>query len=100
MKNIIESLCGDLGALHQAGAIEKITMRKFDAICPPPVRDFTAADIRRLRETLKFSQPVFALHLHTTASTVRKWEQGLTLPTGPALKLLNIIADKGLQVIL
>lgn len=56
MKNIIESLRGDLGALHQAGAIEKITMRKFDAICPPPVRDFTAADIRRLRETLKFSR--------------------------------------------
>ena len=46
------------------------------------------------------SQPVFALHLHTTASTVRKWEQGETHPTGPALKLLNVIADKGLQAII
>lgn len=54
----------------------------------------------RLRESLNFSQPVFALHLHTTASTVRKWEQGETRPTGPALKLLNLIADKGLQAIL
>jgi putative transcriptional regulator len=43
---------------------------------------------------------VFALHLHTTASTVRKWEQGETRPAGPALKLLNVIADKGLQAIL
>ena len=59
-----------------------------------------AADIRRLRESLQFSQPVFALHLHTTASTVRKWEHGESLPTGPALKLLNIIADKRLQAIL
>ena len=71
MSKIIESLRGDLTALHQAGAIGKVTMRKFDTICPPPVREFGAADIKRLRETLKFSQPVFALHLHTTASTVR-----------------------------
>ena len=58
------------------------------------------ADIKHLRETLRFSQPVFARHLHTTASTVRKWEQGETRPTGPALKLLNVIANKGLQAIL
>lgn len=100
MSKIIESLRTDLAALQEAGAIDKITMREFDTICPPPVRDFTAADIRQLRERLKFSQPVFAHHLHTTPSTVRKWEQGETRPTGPALKLLNIIADKGLQVIL
>ena len=100
MSKIIESLRGDLAALQQAGAIDKVTMREFDAICPAPVRQFGAADIKRLRETLKFSQPVFALHLHTSASTVRKWEQGETNPSGPALKLLNIIADKGLQAIL
>lgn len=96
---IIESLRDDLGTLYDVGAISKVTMRQFDAICPPPVREFSADDIKRLRETLKFSQPVFALHLHTTASTVRKWEQGDTHPAGPALKLLNIIADKGLQAI-
>ena len=100
MSRIIESLRGDLAVLHKAGAIRKITMREFDAICPPPVRAFGAADIKRLREGLKFSQPVFALHLHTTASTVRKWEQGETRPAGPALKLLNVIADKGLQAII
>lgn len=100
MSNIIESLRGDLAALQEAGAIGKVTMRQFDAVCPPPVRDFAAEDIKRLREKLKFSQPVFAHHLHTSASTVRKWEQGETRPAGPALKLLNIIADKGLQAIL
>lgn len=100
MSRIIESLRSDLVALHEAGAVDKITMRRFEAICPQPVREFSATDIRRLRETLKFSQPVFALHLHTTASTVRKWEQGETRPAGPALKLLNVIADKGLQAIL
>ncbi|HPA00677.1 MAG TPA: DNA-binding transcriptional regulator [Chiayiivirga sp.] len=100
MSKIIESLRGDLAALVEADAINKVTMREFDAVCPPPVREFGAADIKRLRESLKFSQPVFALHLHTSASTVRKWEQGETQPSGPALKLLNVLADKGLRAIL
>lgn len=100
MSKIIESLRDDLAALHEAGVIRKVTMRKFDEICPPPVRAFGAADIKRLREGLRFSQPVFALHLHTSASTVRKWEQGETRPAGPALKLLNVIAEKGLQAII
>ena len=100
MSKIIESLRGDLAALVEADAINKVTMREFDAVCPPPVREFGAADIKRLREGLKFSQPVFALHLHTSASTVRKWEQGETQPSGPALKLLNVLADKGLRAIL
>ncbi|MBK1664598.1 transcriptional regulator [Rhodospirillum rubrum] len=100
MSKTLESLRDDLAALHEAGAISKGTMREFDALCPPPVREFSAADIKHLREGLKFSQPVFARHLHTTASTVRKGEQGETHPSGPALKLLNVIADKGLQAIL
>ena len=99
MSKIIESLRSDLAEL-QTGAISKVTMREFDAICPQPLRKFSAIDIKRLREALNFSQPVFALHLNTSASTVRKWEQGESHPTGPALKLLNIIADKGLQAII
>ncbi|WP_027477340.1 helix-turn-helix domain-containing protein [Curvibacter gracilis] len=97
---LIESLRKDLGVLCDAGLVDKVTMRRFDAIRPMPIQPFQPADIRKLRMQLNFSQSVFALHLHTTASTVRKWEQGDTQPSGPALKLLNIIADKGLQAIL
>jgi len=100
VSKIIESLRADVAALHEVGAVSKVTMRELDTICPPPVREFGAADIKRLREALKLSQPVFARHLHTTASTVRKWEQGETRPAGPALKLLNVIANKGLQAII
>lgn len=97
---VIESLREDLVELHRIGAIEKFTMREFDAVCPPPVREFSPGDVKKLREALRFSQPVFAHHLHTSASTVRKWEQGETRPTGPALKLLNVIAVRGLQAIM
>jgi putative transcriptional regulator len=97
---IIESLRADMAELHQAGAVSKVTMREFEAISPTPVRVMSALDIRALRLALNFSQPVFALHLNTTASTIRKWEQGESRPAGPALKLLNVIADKGLQAII
>lgn len=52
MSKIIESLRGDLAALHEAGAISKVTMHEFDSICPPPVREFGTADIKRLSEAL------------------------------------------------
>lgn len=100
MSKIVESMRETLKGLEQAGAITKVTMREFDRIAPTPVRSMGPREIKRLRESLHVSQPIFAVHLHTTASTVRKWEQGETRPTGPALKLLNIIADKGLAAIL
>lgn len=100
MSKIIESVRADLADLQRIGAVGKTTLREFDLACPPPVRGFTALDIKQLRERLRLSQPVFAMHLHTSASTVRKWEQGCTQPSGSALKLLNIIADKGMQAIL
>ena len=45
MSKIIESLRVDLAALHEAGAISKVTMRQFDAIGARPVRVLCAADI-------------------------------------------------------
>lgn len=99
MSRIIESLRGDLAGLRRAGVIDKVTMREFDLIAPPPVREMSARDIKRLRERLKFSQAVFAGYLNATASTVRKWEQGETSPAGPALKLLNVIDEKGLAAV-
>ncbi len=39
---IIESLRDDLTVLYEAGAISKVTMHECDAICPPPVREFSA----------------------------------------------------------
>ncbi|MYM40526.1 helix-turn-helix domain-containing protein [Duganella qianjiadongensis] len=100
MSKIIQSLRGELAELHDAGSISKASLQEFDMLYPAPVRDFSPDEIKRLRDALKFSQAMLARHLHITAATVRKWEQGVAQPAGPALKLLNIIADKGLQAIL
>jgi putative transcriptional regulator len=35
--------------LHDAGVMDKRTLRRFDELCLTPVRPITAADIRALR---------------------------------------------------
>lgn len=97
MSRIIESLRVDLATFAAADAISKLTLREFDSVCLPPVRKLGAGEIRTLRGSPRFGQSVFAHHWHTSVSAVRKWEQGQPRPAGPALKLLYLIADKGVR---
>lgn len=63
------------------------------------MKDFSAQQIRKLRLRSKASQAVFAAYLNTSISTVQKWESGDKHPNGPSLKLLNLVASKGLEVL-
>lgn len=86
-------------ALHRVGAIDKATMRDFDASCLAVPPAFTPADIQHLREANNVSQPVFARYLNTSESTVEKWETGAKRPSGMACKLLAVVQKHGLQVL-
>ena len=85
--------------LHDAGAIDALTMRRFDALCLPPVRHYTAADIRQIRKQANVSQAVFAAMLNVRKATVAAWEQGGKAPSGAALKLLDLVERKGLSAL-
>jgi putative transcriptional regulator len=56
--------------------------------------------IKSLRESAHVSQAVFAAVLNTSVSTVQKWEVGDKKPSGPSLKLLNLIERKGLEAVI
>lgn len=81
------------------GLIDVQTLREFDATCLPPVKDYTAEEIKSLRLRCRASQAVFAAYLNTSPSTVQKWERGDKHPNGPSLKLLNLVERKGLEVL-
>jgi len=98
-KSILEVVHDSAKDLHEAGTMKATTLREFDALCLPAVREFTAAQIKRIRMKNKASQAVFAAYLNTGKSTVQKWEQGQKKPNGPSLKLLNLVAEKGLDVL-
>jgi putative transcriptional regulator len=98
-KSILETLHETATDLHGAGVMGKKTLREFDALCLPPIQHFSATEIKSLRERNKASQPVFAAYLNTSESTIQKWERGEKRPSGASLKLLNLVAKKGLEVL-
>lgn len=96
---ILKELHDTAKDMRAIGTLDTTTMREFDALCLPPVKKLTARQIRSLRVTNKLSQPVFAAYLNISPSTIRQWENGDKEPSGPSLKLLNIVRDKGLAAI-
>lgn len=98
-KSILEVVHESASDLHKAGVMNDVTLREFDALCLPKIKQLTANQIKRLRIKNKASQGVFAAYLNTSKSTVQKWEQGQKHPNGPSLKLLNLVDRKGLEVL-
>lgn len=98
-KSILEVVLETVEGLYDAGLVDVTTMHEFDALCLTPVEDLSPRKIKSLRLREKVSQNVFARYLNTHVSTVQQWERGDKHPRGIALKMLNIIARKGLQAI-
>jgi putative transcriptional regulator len=98
-RKILDSVRRTAKDLHKAGVVNSRTMREFNALCLPPVKNLTSAQIKRLRTRNRASQAVFAAYLNTSPSTVQKWEQGQKKPNGPSLKLLNLVAQRGLDAL-
>jgi len=98
-KSILEVIHESASELHDAGVMDTLTLREFDALCLPKIKLLTADQIKRLRVRNKASQGVFAAYLNTSKSTIQKWEQGQKHPNGPSLKLLNLVDRKGLKIL-
>ncbi len=98
-KSILEVVHDTAKNLHDAGVMKDATLREFDAVRLPPVKEYTAVQIKRLRVKSRASQGVFAAYLNTSVSTVQKWERGAKKPNGSSMKLLDLVDRKGLEVL-
>lgn len=85
--------------LHEAGLMDKRTMREFDELCLTKVEPLTPEDIRTIREKENVSQVVFAHYLNVTKGVISQWERGEKRPSGASLKLLSLVKKKGLEAI-
>lgn len=83
--------------LRAAGFIDMRRMHEYDALCLEPIPAYSKQKIRALRQRHKLSQAVLAAVLNTSLSTVRQWEIGDKHPSGPSLKLLDLLDRKGLE---
>lgn len=99
-KSILEAIHEGAKDLHEAGVMNDVTLREFDALCLPSVKTYTPEQIKSIRQKTRASQTVFAAYLNTSPSTVQKWEVGGKKPNGPSLKLLNLVDKKGLEALI
>jgi putative transcriptional regulator len=58
-----------------------------------PVKKYSNTDIKRIRYGAGMTQTVFADYLGVSKKTVEAWELGRTHPTGPAYRLIDILAE-------
>lgn len=98
-KSILDAVHESAKDLHDEGLMDDVTMRGFDAMCLPKVKQYSARQIKHIRSVNHASQTVFAAYLNISPSTVRQWEQGSKKPNGPSLKLLSLVDEKGLEVL-
>lgn len=89
-----------MGGLHRVGLISQETMRTFDVECLEPRAEIRPSEIAAIRRAACMSQPVFAAYLGTTKSTVAKWESGEKKPSGPSMRLLEVVAKHGIKILI
>lgn len=98
-KSILETVHQTAKGLHDADLLDVKTMREFDALCLPPIKKYTARQIKQIRIRNRASQGVFAAYMNMSESAIQKWERGEKKPNGPSLKLLNLIDVNGTEAL-
>jgi putative transcriptional regulator len=89
IKNSISETVQDL---MNAGLTTSFTDKELKTLgVNIPDVDVTAEDIKKIRESIHLSQPVFAKLLNVSASSVKQWEQGKRTPTGSTKILLELL---------
>ena len=89
--DVLATAHGLAAALHRVGALDAATMRDMDRLGLTPRPEYGGPEIKRIRAATRMSQPVFARLLGVNRSAVAQWERGAKRPSGPALRLLEVL---------
>lgn len=72
-------------------SVKQFVKIKNGELEPSRVFEFTALDVKALREGLHKSQAEFARMIGVSIDTLQNWEQGRRKPVGPAQALLRVV---------
>ncbi|MHB8646416.1 MAG: helix-turn-helix domain-containing protein [Thermomicrobiales bacterium] len=78
-------------ARRDAPELRKRIRKQGSVVIPPPPRAYTPEEIHALRIRLGLKQHQFADIFSVSDKTVKAWEQGINRPSGPALRLLQLM---------
>ncbi len=68
-----------------------VVSKRNHSLSVNPLKNMTAEDIKTLRKSLKLSISVFSSVLGISNKTLEAWEAGTNKPSGPALRLMNMM---------
>ena len=97
---ILDEMHETARGLHGAGLISKRRMAEFDILCDLDVEEMSPKQIKLVRQKANVSQAVLGAVLNISPSTIQKWESGAKKPSGPSLKMLNLIERKGIEAVI
>lgn len=60
----------------------------------PQPPEFTPYQLASIREAMNMGVTQFAEYLGVTRQTITNWESGRSVPTGPALRVFELLRDK------
>ena len=86
--------------MFECGAIDQTTMREYDTLQLKRIPDYTPTQIKAIRQKCNASQGVLAAYMNISASALQKWETGARKPDNIAMKLLQLVDAKGLEVLI
>lgn len=90
MSTIYNSIITGLNeAIEDAQSTEKVLKRNTVTIVP--IKEYDAADVKKIRKSTGLSQRLFAGYLGVSPKTVEAWEAGTNQPSGAASRLLNMM---------
>jgi len=99
MKDLHDAIHEMAEGLYNAGGMDKITFRQIEMLCIPSAKTYSAEQIKAIRAKTKTSRTIFATFLNVKPSTVEHWERGLKKPSGPSLRLLDVVDRKGIEAL-
>lgn len=73
----------------------KVRIRAMKKIKFIASKSYSAEQVKKIREAVGLTQQSLADLLATSVDTIRKWEQDSSTPSGPALRLLQMIEQEG-----
>ena len=91
MSEILAMIHENAADLHEAGLMDKKTMKKFDELCLTPVPVFTPDEIKAIYEKEQVSQSIFAHYLNVSKNMISEWERGVKKTSGTALKFPSLV---------
>ncbi|MBQ3566001.1 MAG: helix-turn-helix domain-containing protein [Oscillospiraceae bacterium] len=78
--------------LHEAIEYEKGNIKaKSVSISVEPLQNFSASEIREIRNNLGLTQALFGAVIGVSTKTVEAWETGTNQPNGAAKRIISLI---------